>query len=97
MEEVVTITIIDHSFTLKCASEKVGALQEAAAFLTEQMQKIKNQSPDSNFQKILLLAVLQILVEQKEREEQGLENAFKMELKDISQKITQLLDSSDVR
>lgn len=62
-DNVVTVTISDKSFQIKCPPEEVSQLQDSVNYLNAEMRKLHQSSKPKNMERLLLVASLNIIHE----------------------------------
>lgn|SRR3990167_4447041 len=62
-DQVVTITVLDKSFQIKCPPEEVAQLQESANYLNIEIRKIHQPGQPKNMERLVLVAALNIVHE----------------------------------
>ncbi len=62
-DQVVTITVLDKSFQIKCPPEEVAQLQESANYLNAEIRKIHQPGQPKNMERLVLVAALNIVHE----------------------------------
>lgn len=62
-DQVVTITVLDKSFQIKCPLEEVAQLQESANYLNAEIRKIHQPGQPKNMERLVLVAALNIVHE----------------------------------
>lgn len=59
-EHVVTITLFDRTYQIKCPMEEAAILQKSAKYLDEQMRKINQTSQSNNTERLAIVAALNV-------------------------------------
>jgi cell division protein ZapA len=62
-EHLVTITIMDRAFQIKCPVEEVAELEESANFLNAEIRKIHQPGQPKNMERLVLVAALNVVHE----------------------------------
>lgn len=62
-DHVVTITILDRAFQIKCPPEEVAQLQESTNYLNAELRKIHQPNQPKNMERLVLVAALNIVHE----------------------------------
>lgn len=62
-EHLVTITIMDRTFQIKCPAEEVAGLQESANYLNAEIRKIHQPGQHKNMERLVLVAALNVVHE----------------------------------
>lgn len=59
-EHIVTVRILDREYKVKCPKEQEHDLQEAAIYVNDQMQKLREHSSTTHADQIAIVAALNI-------------------------------------
>ena len=59
-DHVVAITLFSRTYQIKCPSDEVAQLQEAANYLSAEMQKINQSSHTSNMERLAIVTALNV-------------------------------------
>jgi cell division protein ZapA len=59
-ENVISIKVLDRVYKIRCPTDQVQALQEAANYLDENMEKIRQAGPTASVDRLAVVAALNI-------------------------------------
>jgi cell division protein ZapA len=92
----VTITILGREYQIACPPEEEEALRKSARYLDKQMEQVKGRGSSLGYEKIAVLAALNITHDllKKSTQVSATETDSLRELKQIEQKIDAVLHAS---
>ncbi len=92
----VTITLLGREYQIACPPEEEEALRKSARYLDKQMEQVKGRGSSLGYEKIAVLAALNITHDllKKSHQANTSENDSLRELRQIEQKIDAVLHSS---
>ncbi|MDF1796883.1 MAG: cell division protein ZapA [Coxiellaceae bacterium] len=92
-DSMVSITVMDRSYSIKCPPEQAQALYKAANYLDAQMRKVKQSANKSTADSVAIVAALNIsheLMGYKKHADNG-SDALNQRVKSLEKKIEQAL------
>ncbi|MDF1655528.1 MAG: cell division protein ZapA [Coxiellaceae bacterium] len=93
-ENMVSITVMDRSYSIKCPPEQAQALYKAANYLDAQMRKLRQSASNSTSDSLAVVAALNIsheLMSYKKQLDNGADT-LNQRVKSLEKKIEQALD-----
>ncbi len=85
-----TIEILGRPYPIRCPASELNSLQEAAAFLNQEMVKVRDSGKVANFERIVVITALNMAHEFLRRDNQRSNVLHK-----VSQRIAQLQNKLD--
>lgn len=91
--DIVAIKLLDREYQIKCPSEKIAELQEAATYLEKKMRELSEGGKIINFDRIITIAALNITheLEKLRNEKKSYIDNMSKRIQDIQNKIDQAL------
>lgn len=92
----VTISILGRDYQISCPPEEEEALRKSARHLAKQMEQVKSRGSSLPYEKIAVLAALNITHEflQTSHQATSIEHDSQLEIKQIEHKIEAILHAS---
>lgn len=96
-EQLISITIFDRAYQIKCPDEETSQLRESADYLDEQMKKINQSSQSNNVERLAVVAALNITRELMVLKNQNNHyiNAMHEQIKSLQYRIQQFIGTKE--
>ena len=94
--DTVSITILGREYQISCPPDEEEALRKSAKYLDKQMEKVKSRGSTLAFEKVAVMAALNICHEllQQSRQAESSESDAQGRIRSLQQKIESALQSS---
>ena len=94
--DTVSITILGREYQISCPPDEEEALRKSAKYLDKQMEKVKSRGSTLAFEKVAVMAALNICHEllQQSRQAESTETDAQGRIRSLQEKIESALQSS---
>ncbi|WP_423063093.1 cell division protein ZapA [Candidiatus Paracoxiella cheracis] len=96
-DNVLSVTIMDRSYKIKCPPEQTQELQESAHYVNEQMKKIQESTNINSTERVAIVAALNICHElmQLQKQKNNYIDVMNQRIQDLQHRIENFLSTNE--
>jgi len=96
-ENILSITIMDRSYKIKCPPDQAQELQESAHYVNEQMKKIQRSTNINNTERVAIVTALNICHElmQLQKQKNNYIDVMNQRIQDLQRRIENFLATNE--
>lgn len=89
-----TVELLGKPYTIRCPESEVASLQQAAKFLSEKMQEVRDSGKSINIERIAIITALNVSYQllQKSNQSEGLVSKINNHLTQLQEKLDNALN-----
>ncbi|ACJ21112.1 cell division protein ZapA [Coxiella burnetii] len=95
-QSLISVKILDRSYHIKCPPDQTQALQEAAAYVEEEMRKIRQTANINSMERIAVVTALNICHElmQLHKQKNNYIDVMNQRIQDLQRRIENFLETN---